>query len=69
MNLTIDLKRGMDLGIKHEVVLSFIENNPGCTQKRVAEYIKVSQRTIFDIVEDLIEKDLVEKSGWYLYSK
>ena len=69
MELTISLSRAQNIGIKHEVVLAFIESNPGCTQKKISQNMKISPRTIFDIVEDLISRELIEKAGWYLYSK
>lgn len=69
MDITINIDKVQDLGIKPTLVLGIIELNPGITQKKMCEMTKISQRTMFDIVEDLISRDLVEKAGWYLYSK
>lgn len=69
MELTIDLKRAQDIGIKREVVMSYIEKNPGTTQRQMSKEVCISTRTLFDIVDDLVSRNMVEKAGWYLYSK
>lgn len=69
MELTIDLNRALNIGLKQEVILAYIEKNPGTTQKKISQDLKISQRTMFDMVESLISRELVEKAGWYLYSK
>jgi DNA-binding MarR family transcriptional regulator len=69
MELTIDLSRSLNIGLKGEVVLAYIENNPGSTQKKIAKETGISSRTLWDIVDDLKSRDLIEKAGWYLYAK
>lgn len=50
-----------DLPPSAKLVLKVLEYNGGLTQKRIVETSRLSQRTVRDALDRLVEHDVVEK--------